>query len=334
VNGQVRWGILGAGSIAERFAGDIHSASGAELAAVGARSLERAQGFADRHGVPRAFGSYADLVAADDIDAIYIATPHSLHHEHALLAINAGKSVLIEKPFTVSTGEAAEIQSTAAERGVFAMEAMWTVCNPLVRKLADRVRSGAIGPVLALHANVGPMGFPAKRGGTHRTQDRSLGASFMLETFSYPLWLITTIAPQLRQAENISAIAAFGPEGIDEIASLQASAPNGPWMAVTGGFAFESSASAESRLHVIGAAGWAEIRDSLFDPRDIRIHTASGTESLATEDADRGFAYEIEEASRAILAGHEESPLVSLSQSIDVMSILDRARSSALTKEQ
>src|SRR5690348_2419259 len=118
----IRWGIIGTGSIAAAFATDLARLPDADLVAVGSRTRRGADAFGDRFAVPHRHASYADLVADDDVDVVYVATPHPWHHPHALLAIAAGRAVLVEKPFTVNGSEAREVIAAARSRGTFLME--------------------------------------------------------------------------------------------------------------------------------------------------------------------------------------------------------------------
>ena len=135
----IRWGILGAGGIAATVGADIASTPGNEIVAVGARDGARAAAFAQRFGIPRSYGSYRELVADDDVDVVYIATTHAQHHEQALLALNAGKPVLVEKSFTLNARQARDVVDTARRNRLFCMEGMWMRLNPLIREAhADR----------------------------------------------------------------------------------------------------------------------------------------------------------------------------------------------------
>ena len=137
----VRWGVIATGGIAARFTEDLRQLTGpdaAEVVAVGSRSIGRAEEFAAAHGVPRAYGSYEELVADRGVDAVYVATPHPGHHDAAMLAIDAGRAVLLEKPFTMDAAEARSLVAAARERGVFLMEAMWTRFLPPVVRLRER----------------------------------------------------------------------------------------------------------------------------------------------------------------------------------------------------
>src|SRR5262245_33954186 len=127
----IRWGILATGRIAASFASDLALIPDATLVAVGSRTLDAASAFAARFGAPEAYGSWAEL-AASDVDVIYVATPHSSHHEATLVCLSAGKAVLCEKPFTLDVATSLDLMTTARSRGLFLMEAMWMRCNPTV----------------------------------------------------------------------------------------------------------------------------------------------------------------------------------------------------------
>src|SRR5882757_3906466 len=156
---SIRWGILGAGGIAHTVGPEIAATPGNDVVAVGARDLDRATALATKVGAPRSYGSYAELVADPDIDVVYIATTHGQHHEHALLALRAGKPVLVEKAFTLNAREAREVVAEARDRRLFCMEAMWTRLNPLIRRAVELTEAGEIGDVLAVRTDLSKL-FP------------------------------------------------------------------------------------------------------------------------------------------------------------------------------
>ena len=141
---EIRWGIVGPGRIAENVVKDFAVVDGARAVAVASRSADRAQAFAARHGIERAYGSYAEIIADPDIDVLYVATPHTHHHALALGALRAGKALLIEKSFTATTAGAAEVVELARATGVFVMEAMWTRFQPAVVEVKDFSTSSAL----------------------------------------------------------------------------------------------------------------------------------------------------------------------------------------------
>lgn len=151
----IHWGIIGAGSIANRFAGGLAAVPGAKLYAVGSRTQEKADEFADKHGAPKRYASYEALAADPDVQVVYIATPHPQHKDAALLCLKNGKSVLLEKPFTVNAKEAAEVIECARAQDVFIMEAMWARFFPAMVKVRELISAGAIGEVRMVQADFG-----------------------------------------------------------------------------------------------------------------------------------------------------------------------------------
>lgn len=167
VTGQkVRWGILATGGMAARFTADLVDLPDAEVVAVASRTEASAKAFAERFGIPRAYGGWETLARDEDVDVVYVATPHSAHRTAAGLCLEAGRNVLCEKPFTLNAREAAELVALAREKNVFLMEAMWMFCNPLVRRLKTLVDDGAIGEVRSLEADFGLEGPSRPRTGS------------------------------------------------------------------------------------------------------------------------------------------------------------------------
>ncbi len=177
----LRWAVLGTGWIAERFVGALHRHTRQRVVAVGSRSVASAREFAGRVGVGRAHGAYADLVADPGVDVVHVATPHNHHRRHALLALDAGRHVPVEKPLALSAAEAAEVAARAAERGVFCAEALWTFFLPrydVVRRLLD---DGVLGDVRTVLADRGEW-FPD----THRILRHELAGGALLDLGTYP----------------------------------------------------------------------------------------------------------------------------------------------------
>ena len=148
---KFNWGILGPGGIARAFAKDLAFIQGHTIAAVGSRSLENAKKFSAQFG-GTAYGSYEELVADPDVDAIYVATPHPAHYDNVILALNAGKPVLCEKPFAVNAKQAQAMVDAATRNSVALMEAMWARFLPHYAKVREIVDSGVLGPILSIHA--------------------------------------------------------------------------------------------------------------------------------------------------------------------------------------
>ena len=144
----LRWGILGAGNISAQWVWALHACEGATVTAVAAREIDRAKEFARQYGVATAYGNYREMVAADDVDIVYIGTINRLHKEHTLLAIEAGKHVLCEKPLTESLSDAQEMYAAAEEKDVMMQDGMWTRFFPAVEHARTAIEAGTIGEVV------------------------------------------------------------------------------------------------------------------------------------------------------------------------------------------
>ena len=180
---KIRWGFLATGWMAEKFAEGMSVVPDAEIAAVGSRALDTADAFGDRFGIPRRYGSYAELVADPDIDIVYVSSPNPFHREHTLLALEAGKPVLCEKPFALNAGEAEEMIAAARSRKLFLMEAMWARFIPGMVKVREWLAAGAIGEVRMLDAE---FGFRSRFDPTQRLFNPAWGAAACSTSASTP----------------------------------------------------------------------------------------------------------------------------------------------------
>ena len=206
---STRWAILGPGRIARSFTQDLLLVPDAVVAAVGSRSLARAEAFAQEHGIDRAHGSYAELLADESIDAVYVASPHALHVEHVAAALEAGKHVLCEKPLTLRAPDAEWLFALARRRERLLMEAMWTACHPVVRAVRRGLHEGSFGSPRHLHAE---LGFVVETGPEDRLLDPELGAGALLDMGIYPLTLAHLL---LGEAEQLTATVVLSESGID-----------------------------------------------------------------------------------------------------------------------
>src|SRR6478609_2223866 len=232
-----RWGILATGKIAHTFAEDLALAPGAELVAVGSRRLASAEAFAGRYG-GTAYGSYEELVADPAVDVVYVATPHALHLDHARLAFEAGKHVLCEKPLTLNVAEAEAMVALARQHDRFLMEAMWTACHPVVRRVAADLRAGRIGTPRHFHAE---LGFRVDAPAEDRMLNPELGASALLDMGIYPL---TVAHLFLGEAEELHAVASLSEGGIDLDVALTGRYPGGALATMTASMTSWSSRAA------------------------------------------------------------------------------------------
>jgi predicted dehydrogenase len=319
---RIRWGILATGGIAATFTEALQSMPDAEVVAVGSRSPQAAKTFADRYGIPRAHGSWAELAADDGVDVVYVATPHSAHREAAGLCLEAGKAVLCEKAFTINEREAQELAALARERGLFLMEAMWTYCNPLIRHLVATVADGAIGEVRQVAAH---FGFPADFPPEHRMRDPRQGGGAVLDLGVYPVSFAQML---LGEPDAVQAWAHLTPERVDDTTGIVLGWNDGAVATLSCTFAADTGAPAL----VSGTAGRIEIPDGFFHADRFTVHRdglPTRTVHLAdvSDDHDRStMRHEAAEVMRCLRAGATESPLVPLDGSLSVMRTLDRVR--------
>lgn len=315
-NRPVRWGILGAGSIAGTVGAEIIATPGNEVVAVGARDAHRAAAFAARLGIARSYGSYAELVADPEVEIVYLATTHGQHHEQALLALDAGKALLVEKAFTLNARQAREIADTARSRGLFCMEAMWMRLNPLILRAQQIAASGRIGTVVSVHADLSRR---FEYDPAHRLYDLAAGGGALLDMGIYPAtfaWLF------LGRPDTVQATGSLSPTGSDATVAMQ-------WGYRSGSFAQVSSTALAQNPQtgvVSGTDGWIAIGTPLARPDRVVVHDGDGDEVLTHELPGSGYGPEIVEAARCLRAGEVESPLVPLEETIAILEVLDEVR--------
>ncbi|HYN96480.1 MAG TPA: Gfo/Idh/MocA family oxidoreductase [Pilimelia sp.] len=316
-DGPVRWGILATGWIAARFAEDLRLVPDAELVAVGSRSTEAAERFAATHDVPRAYGSWAEMLADDEVDVVYVATPHSGHHGAALATLGAGRAVLLEKPFTLDRATSAEVIELARRRGLFLMEAMWTRTNPAVLRAVELAADGAIGEVTSVQADFGVAGpFPPE----HRMRNRALGGGALLDLGVYP---ITIAHLFLGAPAEIRAWARLTEEGVDANTGLVFGYDSGAVAALTCGMVGATPVTAT----VTGTTGRIELASPFFRPPSFTVHRAGAEpEVVAGPTKGNGYQYEAAEVQRCLRAGELESPLVPHATTLEIMGLLDDIR--------
>ena len=323
----VQWGILATGGIAHSFARDLAEVPGARLAAVGSRRLESARSFAQQYGADAAYGTYEELVADPEVEAVYIATPHALHLENARTAFEAGKHVLCEKPLTLNLAEAEQMVALARRHDRFLMEAMWTACHPVVRRLADDLRAGRFGTPRHLHAE---LGFRVEAPPEDRMLNPDLGAGALLDMGIYPLTVAHLL---LGEAESLHAVGALSEGGIDLDVAITGRYPNGALATMTASMTSWSSRAGAlatdlgrididdfhhpTRATFTPYVGGSNDRDGRGEPVDIE-----GDEPVLG----RGYGNEIAEVGRCLRAGLRESPWVPHDQTVTLMRQMDDIR--------
>lgn len=310
----VRWGILGAGGIAHKLADAVSSYTESSVLAVGSRNQGKAQAFADEMGIPTAYGSYEELVADPDIDVVYVATPHSHHHEHALLAIEAGKNVLCEKAFTQNAAQAREVVAAARAKGVFLMEAMWTRHLPHVHAIRELIARGEIGDVVSVQADHGQLLTHVER-----MWNPALAGGALLDLGIYPIAFAHDI---LGVPDRISASGRLRDTGVDGQVSMVFDYPTAQAILTS-----TMEARTPNVALVSGTEGFIEVHDTFYTPTAFTVTRRDGTSWTYDGDVPNGFQYEAAEVARRVAAGDTESPLMTLDQSVEIMEMMDEIRS-------
>lgn len=316
-DGKIRWGILGTGFIAGLQTQDLLE-NGFTVQAVGSRSLDSSKSFAGRHGIPAAHGSYEELVADPDVDVIYIATPHPMHHANALLALNAGKHVLVEKSFTMNAREAQEIVGLAASKGLVALEAMWTRFLPHMVRLREIIGAGTIGEVrkvVASHNQSLPKD-PA-----HRLNDPALGGGALLDLGIYPISFAFDI---LGTPSRIHASASMTATGVDRQTAAVFEYDGGAQALVD----CELDAASANRALVIGTDGWIDIEHTWYNPVPFTVHAVDGSvvERFEQPVNSRGMQYQAAELERLVGAGETAGAILPPEETVAIMAAMDEIR--------
>ena len=316
----IRWGIIGAGWIGSVFAQDVAAYSSGVMAGVAARDPERARAFAQEFGVERAYDSYEDLVAAPDIDAVYVATVHPAHEEAAILAIEAGKPVLVEKPFTVDAAAARRIVEAARANGVFCMEAMWTRHLPHHKVVTQIARNGLLGDIVTIHADHGQALEHIRR-----SWDPELGGGALLDLGVYSMSFVQQLLPE---CELVGATATMTDLGVD-IASAALLKSDTAVATATSNFNGKSATYAE----VVFQKGVIEMPEQFYRNSGLRLRSFGGERAgdngeltAWAADVPGGFQYQAAEVARCLAAGRTESETMPLDDTLRVMDLMDGMR--------
>lgn len=318
----LRWGILAPGWIASMFARSLRAHTDQQIVAVGSRDAERARSFADTYAVPHVHGSYEDLVADPEVDVVYVASPHSRHRDQALLAIAAGKHVLVEKAFTRNAAEAQEVVDAARAAGVFVMEAMWTRYLPYSDVLRQLLEDGVLGEPRFVTADFAARSDPEPG---HRLLDPALAGGVLLDLGIYPLSFATFalgLGAGVADA-RVQTAGLLAPTGVD--AQVAATLTAGVAQAQI----FSSMhVQATGRAVVAGTLGRAVTGPDFYAPTD--LHVQVGDQHLAWSEnritGHDGLCFQAAALARYVDAGRTESPLLGLDETVGILRVADRMR--------
>lgn len=308
---KIRWGVLGAGRIAQTFCNDIQHSQFAELSAIASRTIEDAQNFAKIYNVPDALQGYQALYQHSNVDAIYIATPHNFHFEQASAALNAGKHVLCEKPITVTPEQCQQLIDIAQHNDCFLMEGMWSYFLPAIIKAKEWVDMGRIGKIVHIKAD---FGYPVKYVEGDRMYNPELAGGCLLDMGIYTLAIaqMFTRQPFTRQQSEHSIYShRRAKTGVEDDLTVVTQYPD-----VTTTLACSFRARLQNSAHIIGENGYIEIPDFWRADRCSLFQLDEKIDDFHHKRAGFGFEFEIDAASKSILAGEKEAKLMPLSTSL------------------
>ncbi|RFA08375.1 oxidoreductase [Subtercola boreus] len=313
----LRWGILGTGGIATSFATDLQ-ANGFQLTAVGSRSEQSASEFAGRFGGITAHASYEQLVADPDVDVVYVATPHPFHEENALLAIRAGKHVLVEKAFTLNEKQARSIVDEAASAGVVVIEAMWTRFLPHMVRIREIIAAGTLGDVRTVLADHNQK---LSADPQHRINALELGGGALLDLSIYP---VSFAVDMLGLPTAVLASATMTATGVDRQTAIILTHAGGRQSVLHSAL----DTAGPTAASVLGTEARIDIDQTWYAPTTFRM---IDSEQNVIEEFDhpvtsRGMQYQAWELERVVAAGETSSPLLPAEQSVAIMGVLDEVR--------
>jgi predicted dehydrogenase len=319
----IRWGILGCGRIARKFAADLRLVGDAKLSAVGARQIETARAFATEFPATHVHGSYEELVSNPEVDVIYIASPHSHHHEHTLLCLNHGKAVLCEKAFALNLGQVQEMITLARAKKVFLMEAVWSRFLPQFQKVKELIESGELGEIQTMLSSFGFIPQPPVPA---RLFDPKLGGGSLLDIGIYNVFFTLSF---MGRPDIIEASMTAADTGIDAQCAMLFKYKNGSmaqlFSSLTSNLGTEADiAGSKSRIRLTSRFYAPSATIELFTGRE------DSKEIIPVpKEAGSGYQYEARHVGECLRKGLTESPVMTHADSLLLMETLDRVRAAA-----
>jgi predicted dehydrogenase len=318
---KVKWGIIGAGNIAKTMANAIKIAPNCQLCAVASKTPSKARKFADENGIENAY-TYQKIVNSGEIDIIYVATTHNFHFDNARLALEHGKHVLIEKPFTVNAKEARELVRIAREKNLFIMEAMWVRFLPSLKSLKNKIQNHEIGEVKVFNISFGGFVSPEYE---KRLNDPALAGGVTLDMGIYPISFVCYLLGEL--PIDIKSMTRFSDLGVDEISNYMFQFPTGCLANISTSYNLKMRNEAK----IYGAKGFIEFpqfgageRFTIF--RHEGTNKIKETIEVLENNHSNGFIYQVEDVVRCIQEGKLESKIMPLNETIGIMEVMDKMR--------
>ncbi len=314
MNKNYRWGILGAGRIAEKFCTAMAVVEGSSVYSVASRDLENAREFAAKHQAVTFYNSYNDLVRDENVDIIYIATPHAFHYEQTMLCLNNGKPVLCEKPLSLSYKQSAEMIAVAHEKKLFLMEGMWSRFMPSIEKILSLIKEDAVGKLQYVSVD---FGFTAPYDVEGRLFNKSLGGGSVLDIGVYAIFLATLI---FGEPSVIKAVSKLSETGVDEYANMILQYPGGETAHLLTSIVFNTPLEAE----IIGTKGRILIKNPWYKATEFMMQIAdSEQQNFSMPHESNGFEHEIKEVMYCLDNGLLQSEKMTHALTLSISKIMD-----------
>lgn len=316
---KIRWGIIGTGHIAHKFAAALKMCGDCELKAAASRSYDKAENFAAEFGFEKAYGSYSELSLDSEIDCVYVATPMASHFNDVMLCLENGRNVLCEKTVAMNMSELEKMHETAKANGLFFMEAMWMKCRPVYLKAIEWVKTGRIGDVRLVKAD---FSNKVPYDPESRLFRKDCGGGALLDLAVYPITLALDVLGN--DPEEVITAANIGKDGVDLSNSIILKYSSGKYASLYSGFEMPLSNNA-----MISGTDGIIIFGNYFHCTDEVVlydRNCSEVERFSVHDEVNGYEYEIREANRCIASGMTESKLVPYSGTAASMKIIDTCR--------
>lgn len=321
---KIRWGVLGCGRIAKKFASDLQYVQGAELIAAGSRSHHIADEFSKEFGVAHIHDGYEALVNDKEVDVIYVATPHGLHHQHALLCLRHQKAVLCEKAFAMNSRQAKEMIDAAKEENVFLMEALWSKFTPQYEIVQQIIKKGELGEIQSMFAN---FGFIPMQPYPSRLYEPALGGGSLLDIGIYNVFYVLSV---LGRPDIIEASMTPAHSGVDEQCAATFRYNNGAIAQLFSTF----SSNLATEADICGRKGRIRLTPRFYNPTTAVIEFYSGrtdSKEIIPHHSEPGFGYQYQarHVCECLRQGLTESPVMAHADTLLIMETLDRIRHAA-----
>lgn len=313
---KIGWGILGLGNIAEKFAQDLALVNTGKLVSISSRSKTKAQDFAAKHNVKNSYNNAEDLFNCADVDVVYIATPHTLHKELSVMAMNSGKHVLCEKPMGVNATQVQKMIEASVKNNVFLMEALWSRFLPSIQKVKQIVEAKELGEISYIKSDFAFYGLD--RAEESRLLNPNLAGGSLLDIGIYPVFLAYLL---LGKPNEILATANFYKTGVEKQVSIifkYDKAQAHLYSALT--------ANTETSSEIVGDKGLLKLETRWHEAEGYYIEKSREKENFKTPKLGVGYTYEIEEVHKCITNNQIESKLWSHQNSLDLIQLLDQIR--------